>query len=266
MRVITVGNEKGGVAKTTNSVTMAAGLAARGYRVCLIDADAQGHDSSMLGMERRPGLYDWLVRKAPARSIIEDVPVSNWMMRGEHATPSARLALIPSNDETRSIAMHVNDPFLMLKRVAELSTEFDFIVIDTSPTPSMLHPLLWAATTEFIFCSLAEKLSLQGLVDSVTRSQAFNSFREQHRLPPTRLMGIQFSRVRSNVIEHEANIRDTEAYYPGLVLPVIHERIAWAEAAREGKSIFAYNPDSDAALEALDLIDAVEAGRVLVKA
>lgn len=266
MRNIVFANNKGGVGKTTACVTTAAGLAARGHRVLIIDGDAQGHVSTMLGMNRRPALYDLLVREAAWEHAIEDAPVSSWMVRGEHATPQARLAVLASNKETRSITDYVDDDYALLRRLAQVSKDFDYVLIDTSPTPSPLHSLLWAASTDLIFCSLAERLSLQGLIDTLVSVQKFNDERKGRNMRPIHLAGIQFTRVRANVGEHEANIRDTEKRWPTLVLPSIKERIAWAESNSAKKTIFAYDPDCDAALEGWSLVDVLEVGRGVVKA
>lgn len=266
MRIVVFANNKGGVGKSTTCVTTAAGLAARGHRVLIIDGDAQGHVATMLGMTRRPGLYDLLVREAPWEHVLEDAPVSNWMTRGEHATPQARLAVLPSNKETRSITEYVTDDYLLLRRLAQISQDFDYVLIDTSPTPSKLHSILWAASTDLIFCSLAEKLSLQGLLDTLISVQKFNDERKERNMRPISLAGIQFTRVRANVIEHEANIKDANKRWPNLVLPPIKERIAWAESNTANKTIFALDPDCEAALEGWNLVDVLEVGRGVVKA
>ncbi|MCU0465823.1 MAG: ParA family protein [Anaerolineae bacterium] len=272
MRVITFSNEKGGVGKTTTAVTLASGLASRGYNVLLVDTDAQGHGATMLGMERRPALYDWLVRNAPAKNVMEMVPEQNWADysgRMEDMRPG-ELALIASNYETMNIAAAVMaqnpDPYVFLRRLMPLAGVFDYVLVDTSPTPSLLHHLIYNATTDIIFCTQAETPSLRGLLDTQLRVDELNQSRKAANMAEMRLLGIQFNRVRAKVIEHEANIRDTAERYPGKVMPSIRERIAWAESAREGKSIFAYAPDSEAALEAFSLVDAVEAGGAYVQA
>lgn len=271
MRVIKFSNEKGGVGKTTSAITVASGLASRGYNVLLVDTDAQGHCATMLGMERRPALYDWVVRNAPAKSVIDAVPVENWAdssARMEDIRPG-ELALVASNFETMNIASAVAaknpDPYVFLRRLTPLAEVFDYVLVDTSPTPSLLHHLIYNASTDIIFCTQAETPSLRGLLDTQVRVDETNESRKSAKMPELRLLGIQFNRVRANVVEHEANIRDTAEMYPGKVLLPIRERIAWAESARAGKSIFAYAPDSEAALEAFGLVDAVEAGGAYVQ-
>lgn len=259
MKSITFLNEKGGVGKTTTCVTVGAGLAQRGARVLIIDADAQGHIAAMFGMEQRPAFYDWLVRSGAWAEVVDDVPMGQWIIPGEHPHDlRACLRIIASNHETRNVAGAIGEVFAVLRRLEEIRHEYDYVLIDTSPTPSLLHPLIYAATSHFVFVTLAESLSLSGLAATVARVREFDIFREKYGLPPAQLVGIQPCRMR-RVIEHEDNLVDARHHFGhDAVLPPVRERIVWAEAARNGKSIFAFAPDTEAADEAWEVVDEVQ--------
>src|SRR5690242_15083890 len=98
MKIITLLNEKGGVGKTTLAVHIAAGLAARGERVVLVDADAQGHATVMLGMSNEPALHDLLVREASFKDTLRFVAPEVYAPYGES---KGQLFLLPGDTETR---------------------------------------------------------------------------------------------------------------------------------------------------------------------
>ena len=91
MKIITLLNEKGGVGKTTLATHIAAGLAFRGFRVVLVDADPQGHATVALGLPKEPGLYDLLVRDAPFKSVLRFIPAQVYQVGEE---PPKGLSLI----------------------------------------------------------------------------------------------------------------------------------------------------------------------------
>ncbi|NWF71270.1 MAG: AAA family ATPase [Chloroflexi bacterium] len=106
-------NEKGGIGKTTLATHIAAGLAIRGYRVLLIDADPQGHATFSFGLEKRGGLFDLLVRDAAFKDVLLAPPLTAFApdpIRG-------RLFLLPSNVETRAIPNLIDDVTLLAKRL-----------------------------------------------------------------------------------------------------------------------------------------------------
>ena len=71
MKTITLLNEKGGVGKTTLAIHIAAGLAIRGKRVVLVDADAQANSTSQLQIAEAPGIHDLLVREAEWNDVLK---------------------------------------------------------------------------------------------------------------------------------------------------------------------------------------------------
>lgn len=68
MKIISLGNQKGGVAKTTTAINLSAALAMLGERVLLMDMDSQGHAGSGVGVEvhrLERTMYDVLSSKRP---------------------------------------------------------------------------------------------------------------------------------------------------------------------------------------------------------
>lgn len=259
MRVITFGNDKGGVGKTTVCTTVGAGLAMRGHRVIIVDTDAQGNVASAFGMKKGPGFYDLVVRNAEWKNVIKTVPLERFASPGLSSQEvTGRLYIVPGNDETRGIPGNVSDGFVLLKKILQLNKVADYVLIDTMPTPSLIHSLVYAATSEYMYVTICEQWAIDGLSESIYRLKEFNPLRVSKGLPEVHILGIQPTQFKKRTIEHDESLKDIQTAMPGLVLPPLHDRVAWAEAARARCSIFNAMPDSDAALEAWELIDRVE--------
>jgi len=258
MHVITLLNEKGGVGKTTLAVHIAAGLAVRGWRVALIDADPQGHATVAMGAKKSPGLYELLVRDAPYKDVMSVIPPEQYLIPGKPS--DGRMYLIPSNLETRVIPMMISDAMKMHKRLTELEDTVDIVVFDTSPTPSLLHGSIYFASDHIIYPTKCEYLSFDGLVESLTHSQAAMSTREQQGLNALKIMGIVPTMYRSSTMEHRQNLNMLKKQFGPLVWRPIPQRTIWAEASSRHQPVFALMPDSQAATDIWHLVDHVEEG------
>lgn len=254
---VTVGNQKGGVGKTTASTTIAAGLAARGHRVLLIDADAQGSATSLIGLRKYPGLYNLLVRWEDLLETAEGDLGRAYaqvirMVPPEYHGGGGRLAVLGSNVETRNIAHSISDAWGLADRLDPLNDRFDFCIIDTSPTPSLLHGSIYLATDWLLYPTQCENGSIEGLVDTIGHLTSVQKARV------VQIAGILPTRYRAGTLEHQYYLNLLKEQFGAKVWPEVPERIVWAEAWSARKPVFLYDPRSDAAGAAWELVDRIE--------
>jgi chromosome partitioning protein len=160
-RIFCIANQKGGVGKTTTAVNLAAGIAAHGQRVLLVDLDPQGNATMGSGVDKRTlgrSVYQVLLGLAgvaEARRRSEqggyDVLGSNRELAG------AEVELVEIDDrETR-----------LKQALAAVESEYDFILIDCPPSLSLLTLNGLCAAHGVIIPMQCEYFALEGLADLV---------------------------------------------------------------------------------------------------
>jgi len=251
MKIITLLNEKGGVGKTTLATHIAAGLAIRGYRVVLVDTDAQANATSSLGIEPQPGLYRLLIQDAELVDVLRPVrpDVIGYDVAGE-------LWIVPGNIETRAIPMVNPNPFILRDRFQELTGFADYVIIDTSPTPSVIHGAVYIATDGLIFPTNCSYFSLSGLAQSILHKEGGDAVRQAQALSSVKVMGIVPTMYRS-VEAHDVGLQQLIEEYKRLVWPAIPLRTVWEKAAWAGETIFRFDPESEACSHAWALVERV---------
>ena len=240
MKTITLLNECGGVGKTTLATHIAAGLALRGLRAVLVDADAQGTATLACGLAYEPGLYDLLVRGAEFSDVLRPVDPSVYAPLG--TKPSGSFLVIPSNIETRTIPISISDTFVVVDRFQELNDIADVVVFDTSPTPNLLHGSIYLATDGIIYPTKPEFNSMAGLVNSLNHRTLHQADRERRGIAPLKVLGIVPTMYRAKTAAHIAALRDIEEQFTGAIWSPLALRTTWVEAALEGKMVYAYEP------------------------
>ena len=254
MKIIMLHNEKGGVGKTTLATHIAAGLAILGNRVVLIDADPQAHAAISLGISPRPALHDMLVRKATFKDVLEFVPPQVYAPDGKS---QGQFFVLPGDVETRVIPMLVPDVWLLRRRLSQMNG-VDYVIVDTSPSPSLLHSMIYVATDAILYPTTCERLSFDGLVQSMAHTDEADIGRRP-QLEAIERLGIVPMMFRAKTVEHSENLKVLKEHYPEMVWKPLPQRITWAEASGLSQTVFAVGPHTSAANEAWAIVNRIVA-------
>ncbi|MEY4060905.1 MAG: hypothetical protein RIQ31_567, partial [Actinomycetota bacterium] len=164
-RIFTISNQKGGVGKTTTTVNLAAALAAKGFKVLVIDLDPQGNASTALGVPHQEGvkgIYEVLTEGTPLSKVIQA------------STESPNIGCIPATIDLAGAEIEIVtqiDPdkwHNLLKTsldeyLATISVKPDYVIIDCPPSLGLLTINAFVAAREVLIPIQCEYYALEGL-------------------------------------------------------------------------------------------------------
>ncbi|MBC8335573.1 MAG: ParA family protein [Anaerolineales bacterium] len=161
--VITVSNEKGGVAKTTTTLSLGAALAEKGYQILLIDLDAQANLTLALGFE--PGG----AALTSSDILLENIPLENVWQKSD----VERLDLVPSSQKMERaeqlLPIHLNYSTRLADAIqASHPTKYDFLLIDCPPALGAVTLNALNASDLLIVPTQAEYFSAYALRNMMT--------------------------------------------------------------------------------------------------
>ncbi|PXW99242.1 chromosome segregation ATPase [Sphaerotilus hippei] len=160
-RIFCIANQKGGVGKTTTTVNLAAGLAALGQRVLVIDLDPQGNATMGSGIDKRsldPSIYDVLIGTADVRSARRHSDKAGYDVLGANRElAGAEIELVSLEHRDRRLKMALHD----------VTADYDLILIDCPPSLSLLTLNGLNCAHGVIVPMQCEYFALEGLSDLV---------------------------------------------------------------------------------------------------
>lgn len=156
MPTVAIFNQKGGVAKTTSAVNLAALWAGQGKKTLLVDMDAQGNATAAFGIAPRParGVYDLMIGAAFLDELLQDSRIDN-------------LKILPSTPNLSGLDLSLADldrPQLVLRQaLAGVEDVAEYVVIDCPPTLGLPSVNALAAAHEVVIPSFCYRHAQDGL-------------------------------------------------------------------------------------------------------
>jgi chromosome partitioning protein len=234
-KVIAFANQKGGVAKTTTTLNLAAAFAEEGHRVLCIDMDPQGNLTMSQGIDPdtlEVSMFDVLVHDLSIREVIRrrevDVACSSIDLAGAEIAMSMKIGRERSLD----------------KALREITDDYDFICIDTPPSLGLLTINALTAADKVIVPVQCEYLSMRGLI----QLQNTLSMIRENLNPDVDIAGILPTMVDSRTLHAKEAIEILEENFGDRVFGArIRKTIRFAEAPVKGMSVLKYDPTGTAA-------------------
>jgi len=156
-KVIAIANQKGGVGKTTTAINLAASLAVLEHRVLLIDADPQANATSGVGFDVRnvkTSIYECVVDDVDPRTIILNTNTPNFDLLPSH------IDLVGAEIEMLNLP---NRERVLKQVIDKVSMDYDFILIDCSPSLGLITVNALTAADSVIIPVQCEYFALEGL-------------------------------------------------------------------------------------------------------
>lgn len=239
MRKIAIVSQKGGVGKTTTTLSIGAGLSRIGKKCLVIDLDPQGSIATSVLDENEKGIFEYLIYDAPLESCITHM--------------GANLNLMTSNKELQKMdVLFLKKPKPSVSLIEKLSKidGFDYLLLDLAPAYSELNRQAIRFCDEVILPVSTDYLGYDALLKTI---QTINEINEEYNL------NVKISKIVPTMYDQRLKLSKEifsliESNYYTLTSNPIRVDSKLKEAPKAKKSIFNYAPSSKGAKDYAELV------------
>jgi chromosome partitioning protein len=243
-RRLAILNQKGGTGKTTTAINLAAGIAARGFDVLLLDLDAQGNVGTSLGIRGERGMYHLITQDPPTTLDDAVVPVrDHFDVVTSDATLAAAEVWLARQDHARDR--------VLADRLNGVRGRWQYVVLDCGPSLSLLNQNALGFADEVLIPVSCDYLALVGV------KQVLRTLKDidKHLGHAVRIAGVvpTFFDARTRLAKEAVDTLG--GHFKDRMCEPIRRSTRLAEAPSHRQTIFEYAPDSQGAEDYRRLVD-----------
>ena len=233
-KVIAFSNQKGGVGKTTTCVNLAAYVAAKGYRVLVVDMDPQGNASSAMGFferKEKSSVYEVLTDDLDAAAAVKETETDGLFA----ITSSSDLA----GAELELAQVMIGRERVLDEKIAGVREKFDFVFIDCPPSLGLLTVNALAASDGVVVPIQCEYFALEGLSQMMNTVKLVKKFLR----PAIEVEGVVITLYDGRSKLSKGVVAEIEKVFGSKVYNTkIPRNVRLAEAPSYGKPVAQYDP------------------------
>lgn len=243
-KIIALANQKGGVGKTTSAINLAASLAVLEYRTLLVDADPQANSTSGIGFDPRTikaSIYECIINEIDPSEAIKSTDTPNLDLLPAH------IDLVGAEIEMINLT---NREFKMKAVLDRIRENYDFIIIDCSPSLGLITINALTAADSVIIPVQCEYFALEGL------GKLLNTIKiVQSRLNPNlQIEGILLTMYDVRLRLSNQVVEEVKTHFQDLVFETIIQRnTRLSEAPSYGVSVIMHDANCKGAINYLNL-------------